>query len=363
MKATPFEKKHMALGAKMHEFAGYNMPIEYSGIISEHLAVCKGVGVFDVSHMGEFWVKGPKALEFVQKVTSNNAAVLTPGKIQYSCFPNDKGGIVDDLLVYAYEPEKYLLVVNAANIEKDWNWCVAQNTMGAELENSSEQIAQLAIQGPKAVQVLQRLTSVNLSEIPYYTFKVGDFAGVEHVILSNTGYTGAGGFELYFYPQYAERIWDAIFEAGKPEGIVPVGLGARDTLRLEMCFCLYGNDIDDTTSPIEAGLGWITKFVDNKPFVNREALERQKTEGVVCKLVGFEMVDKGIPRQGYAIVDESGNTIGRVTSGTMSPTKRIGIGMGYVEAAYSKLDSEIYIDNRGRKLKAKVAKPPFRTVE
>lgn len=363
MKSTPFEKKHIALGAKMHEFAGYNMPIEYSGIIDEHMTVCKGVGVFDVSHMGEFWVKGPKALEFVQKVTSNNAAVLTPGKIQYSCFPNDRGGIVDDLLVYAYEDEKYMLVVNAANIEKDWNWCVANNTMGAELENSSDQIAQLAIQGPKAITVLQKLTAVDLSSIPYYTFKVGEFAGVKNVIISNTGYTGAGGFELYFYPEYADKIWDAIFEAGQPEGIKPIGLGARDTLRLEMCFCLYGNDIDDTTSPIEAGLGWITKFVDDKPFINRAALEKQKAEGVSRKLVGFEMVDKGIPRHGYTIVDAEGNPIGQVTSGTMSPSKRIGIGMGYVKADYAKVGTEIYIDNRGRKLKAQVAKPPFRKID
>lgn len=360
MKSTPFEKRHIALGAKMHEFAGYNMPIEYSGIIDEHMAVCQCAGVFDVSHMGEFWVKGPKALEFVQRVTSNDASVLTPGKVQYSCFPNDKGGIVDDLLVYAYEPEKYLLVVNAANIEKDWNWCVAQNTMGAELENSSDRIAQLAIQGPKATEILQRLTDVDLSGIPYYTFKVGGFAGVKDVIISNTGYTGAGGFELYFYPEYAEQIWDAIFEAGSPEGIRPVGLGARDTLRLEMGFCLYGNDIDDTTSPIEAGLGWITKFVDNKPFVNRDALLLQKQKGVSRKLVGFEMIDRGIPRHGYEICNADGRVIGRVTSGTMSPTKRIGIGLGYVETEYSSLSTEIYIDNRGRKLKAKVAKPPFR---
>lgn len=362
MKSTPFEKLHIALGAKMHEFAGYNMPIEYAGIIDEHLTVCKGVGVFDVSHMGEFWVKGPKALEFVQRVTSNNAAVLTPGKIQYSCFPNDKGGIIDDLLVYCYEPDKYLLVVNAANIEKDWQWCQSQNTMGAELENSSDRIAQLAIQGPKAMEVLQRLTQVDLSSIPYYTFKVGRFADVDDVIISNTGYTGAGGFELYFYPQYAETIWNAIFKAGEPEGIRPIGLGARDTLRLEMCFCLYGNDIDDTTSPLEAGLGWITKFVDNKPFVNREALERQKAEGVRTRLVGFKMVDKGIPRHGYTICNAEGQAIGRVTSGTMSPTLRIGIGMGYVDSAHATPGSEIYIENRGRYLKASVEKPPFRSI-
>ncbi len=360
MKTTPFTDKHIALGAKMHEFAGYNMPIEYSGIIEEHLTVCHGVGVFDVSHMGEFWVKGPSAIEFIQQVTSNNAAVLTPGKIQYSCFPNENGGIVDDLLVYAYEPEKYMLVVNAANIEKDWNWCVSHNTVGAELENSSDNIGQLAIQGPKAIDTLQKLTDVVLADIPYYTFKVGELAGVKNVIISNTGYTGAGGFELYFYPQDAEKIWNAVFKAGEEFGIKPIGLGARDTLRLEMGFCLYGNDIDDTTSPIEAGLGWITKFVDGKNFTNRAALEKQKAEGVSRKLVGFEMIDRGIPRHGYELTDMEGNVIGNVTSGTMSPTRKIGIGMGYVKTEFSKPGTEICLDNRGRKLKATVVKPPFR---
>ena len=360
MKTTPFTDKHIALGAKMHEFAGYNMPIEYSGIIEEHLTVCHGVGVFDVSHMGEFWVKGPSAIEFIQQVTSNNAAVLTPEKIQYSCFPNENGGIVDDLLVYAYEPEKYMLVVNAANIEKDWNWCVSHNTVGAELENSSDNIGQLAIQGPKAIDTLQKLTEVVLADIPYYTFKVGELAGVKNVIISNTGYTGAGGFELYFYPQDAEKIWNAVFKAGEEFGIKPIGLGARDTLRLEMGFCLYGNDIDDTTSPIEAGLGWITKFVDGKNFTNRAALEKQKAEGVSRKLVGFEMIDRGIPRHGYELTDMEGNVIGNVTSGTMSPTRKIGIGMGYVKTEFSKPGTEICLDNRGRKLKATVVKPPFR---
>ena len=360
MKTTPFTEKHIALGAKMHEFAGYNMPIEYSGIIEEHLTVCQGVGVFDVSHMGEFWVKGPSALEFIQQVTSNNAAVLTPGKIQYTCFPNEDGGIVDDLLVYAYEPEKYMLVVNAANIEKDWNWCVSHNTVGAELENSSDNIGQLAIQGPKAINTLQKLTDIVLADIPYYTFKVGELAGVKNVIISNTGYTGAGGFELYFYPQDAEKIWNAVFEAGEEFGIKPIGLGARDTLRLEMGFCLYGNDIDDTTSPIEAGLGWITKFVDGKNFTNRAALEKQKTEGVSRKLVGFEMIDRGIPRHGYSLTDMEGNVIGNVTSGSMSPVRKIGIGMGYVKTEFSKPGTEICLDNRGRKLKAVVVKPPFR---
>ena len=360
MKTTPFIEKHIALGSKMHEFAGYNMPIEYSGIIDEHLTVCQGVGVFDVSHMGEFWVKGPKALTFLQKVTSNNVAVLTPGKIQYTCFPNDKGGIVDDLLVYQYEPEKYMLVVNAANIEKDWDWCVSHNTEGAELENASDHMAQLAVQGPKAILALQKLTDIDLSSIPYYTFKVGKFAGEENVIISNTGYTGAGGFELYFYPNVADTIWKAVFEAGEEFDIKPIGLGARDTLRLEMGFCLYGNDLDDTTSPIEAGLGWITKFIEGKEFINRPMLEKQKAEGVTRKLVGFEMVDRGIPRHGYELVNSDGEKIGIVTSGTMSPTRKIGIGMGYVKPEYSKAGTEICIDMRGRKLKAVVVKPPFR---
>ena len=346
MKTTPFTEKHIALGAKMHEFAGYNMPIEYSGIIDEHLTVCQGVGVFDVSHMGEFWVKGPEALAFLQKVTSNNVAVLTPGKIQYTCFPNDKGGIVDDLLVYQYEPEKYMLVVNAANIEKDWDWCVSHNTEGAELENASDHMAQLAVQGPKAILALQKLTDIDLSSIPYYTFKVGKFAGEENVIISNTGYTGAGGFELYFYPNVADTIWKAVFEAGEEFDIKPIGLGARDTLRLEMGFCLYGNDLDDTTSPIEAGLGWITKFIEGKEFINRPMLEKQKAEGVTRKLVGFEMVDRGIPRHGYELVNSDGEKIGIVTSGTMSPTRKIGIGMGYVKPEYSKADTEICIDMR-----------------
>ena len=360
MKTTPFTEKHIALGAKMHEFAGYNMPIEYSGIIDEHLTVCQGVGVFDVSHMGEFWVKGPKALAFLQKVTSNNVAVPTPGKIQYTCFPNDKGGIVDDLLVYQYEPEKYMLVVNAANIEKDWDWCVSHNTEGAELENASDHMAQLAVQGPKAILALQKLTDIDLSSIPYYTFKVGKFAGEENVIISNTGYTGAGGFELYFYPNVADTIWKAVFEAGEEFDIKPIGLGARDTLRLEMGFCLYGNDLDDTTSPIEAGLGWITKFIEGKEFINRPMLEKQKAEGVTRKLVGFEMVDRGIPRHGYELVNSDGEKIGIVTSGTMSPTRKIGIGMGYVKPEYGKAGTEICIDMRGRKLKAVVVKPPFR---
>lgn len=360
MKITPFTENHIALGAKMHEFAGYNMPIEYTGIIDEHLTVCNGVGVFDVSHMGEFWVKGPNALAFLQQVTSNNVGTLSPGKIQYTCFPNEDGGIVDDLLVYQYEPEKYLLVVNASNIEKDWNWCVSHNTVGAELENASDHMGQLAVQGPKAILALQKLTDINLSDIPYYTFQVGEFAGEKNVIISNTGYTGAGGFELYFYPDAAAKIWDAVFEAGAEFGIKPIGLGARDTLRLEMGFCLYGNDLDDTTSPIEAGLGWITKFADGKNFTNRPMLEKQKAEGTVRKLVGFEMIDRGIPRHGYDLVTADGEKMGVVTSGTMSPIRKIGIGLGYVKPEYSKVGTEIYIDMRGRKLKALVVKPPFR---
>ena len=360
MKTTPFTEKHIALGAKMHEFAGYNMPIEYSGIIDEHLTVCRAVGVFDVSHMGEFWVKGPNALPFLQKVTSNDVSALVPGKVQYSCFPNETGGIVDDLLVYQYEPEKYLLVVNAANMEKDWNWCVSHNTEGAELENASDRMAQLAVQGPLAIQTLQKLTPIDLSAIPYYHFTHGEFAGEPDVIISNTGYTGAGGFELYFYPEAAQKIWDAVFEAGAEFGIKPAGLGARDTLRLEMGFCLYGNDLDDTTSPIEAGLGWITKFVEGKNFINRSQLERQKKEGVTRKLVGFEMIDRGIPRHGYQLYTTEGELIGSVTSGTMSPMRKIGIGMGYVKPEYAKPGTEICVDMRGRKLKAQVVKPPFR---
>ena len=360
MKKTPFTDKHIALGAKMHEFAGYNMPIEYTGIIDEHNSVVDNVGIFDVSHMGEIWVKGKKAKEFLQIVTSNDVDKLEIGKAQYSCFPNDKGGIVDDLLVYYFEPEKYLLVVNASNIEKDWNWLVEHQIDDVELENASDKISQLAIQGPNAQQLLQKLTSVDLSQIPYYSFKVGDFAGVSQVIISNTGYTGAGGFELYFYNSDAEQIWNSIFETGAEFGLKPIGLGARDTLRLEMAYCLYGNDIDDTTSPIEAGLGQITKFADNKPFINRDALEKQKQDGVNRKLIAFQLEDKGIPRHGYVIEDQSGQEIGVVTSGSISPTSKIGIGMGYVTTEYSKPGSEIFIKIRNKSLKATVVKAPFR---
>lgn len=356
MKTTPFTDKHIALGAKMHEFAGYNMPIEYSGITEEHNTVRNAVGVFDVSHMGEFWVKGPNALALLQKVTSNDVSVLPIGKAQYSCLPNGKGGIVDDILVYHFEEEKYLLVVNASNIEKDWNWIVSNNTEGAELENASDWMAQLAVQGPKATEMLQELTSVNLSEIPYYGFKTGDFAHVPDVILSNTGYTGAGGFELYFYPENANVIWNALFETGEKYGIKPIGLGARDTLRLEKGMCLYGNDIDDSTSPLEAGLGWITKFVPGKNFIDRPFLEKQKLVGVQKRLVYFEMIDRGIPRHEYEITDEKGEKIGVVTSGTIIPGTKTSVGMGYVKIDHAKPGSEIYISIRGKLLKAVVKK-------
>jgi aminomethyltransferase len=360
MKSTPFTATHISAGAKMQDFAGFNMPIEYSGIINEHLAVCRSVGVFDVSHMGEFWVSGPRALDFVQNVTSNDASALSIGKAQYSCFPNEKGGIVDDIIVYRFEKEKYLIVVNAANIDKDWEWCNAHNAAGADLENASDSIAQLAVQGPKAASILQHLTTVRLANIPYYSFAVGNFAGCPNVIISNTGYTGAGGFELYFDPNDSTRIWKAIFTSGKPENIIPVGLGARDTLRLEMGYCLYGNDIDDTTSPIEAGLGWITKFVPGKNFPSRAALERQKKNGVTRKLCAFELIEKGIPRHGYEILNITGHHIGTVTSGTMSPTTRTGIGMGYIDTAYASPGSEIYILIRNKSIPATIVKPPFR---
>ena len=356
MKTTPFTDFHIALGAKMHEFAGYNMPIEYSGINDEHLTVRNGVGVFDVSHMGEIWVKGPKALDLIQQVCSNDASKLSIGQAQYTCFPNGKGGIVDDIIVYYFEPEKYMLVVNASNIEKDWNWLNAHNSVGAEVENASEHTAQLAVQGPKATELLQNLTPVNLSEVPYYHFTVGEFAGVKNVILSNTGYTGSGGFELYFYPEYGMQIWNALFEAGKEYGLKPIGLGARDTLRLEKGFCLYGNDIDDTTSPIEAGLGWITKFAEGKNFIDRERLEKQKAEGLRRKLIRFELTERGIPRHGYEIVNANDEVIGQVTSGTMLPESKIGIGMGYVNAPYFKGDEPIFIKIRNKNLEAKIVK-------
>lgn len=361
MKKTPFTDIHIALGAKMSEFAGYNMPIEYGmGIIDEHLTVINQVGVFDVSHMGEFWVKGPNALRFLQKVCSNNIAALPVGKAQYNCFPNGKDGIVDDLIVYHYEPEKYMLVVNAANIDKDWEWVNVNNAEAAILENASDNMAQLAIQGPKAQALLQQLTDVDLSSIPYYAFSVGRLAGVDNVIISNTGYTGAGGFEIYFYPQFGEQIWNAVFEAGQPFGVKPIGLGARDTLRLEMGFALYGHEIDDTTSPIEAGLGWITKPADGKNLIDSDLIAKQRAEGVSRKLVGFELQERGIPRAHYDLVDVQGNTIGFVTSGTMSPTRKIGIGMGYVKTEFAKVGTEIAVQIRNKAVKAVVVKTPFR---
>ncbi len=360
MKKTPFTEIHYRLGAKMHEFAGYDMPIEYSGIIDEHNTVIDRVGVFDVSHMGEFWVKGPNAQSFVQKVTSNDISQMPVGKVQYTCFPNEKGGIIDDLLVYHYEPEKYLLVVNAANVEKDWNWCVKNNTEGAELENASDRMAQLAIQGPRALDTLQKLTDIDLIKIPYYTFVTGKMAGVDHVIISNTGYTGAGGFELYFYPEYAGNIWDAIFEAGAEFGIKPIGLGARDTLRLEAGFPLYGNELNDTTSPLEAGLAWITKFTEGNNFIARPILEEEKAKGVARKLVGFEMIGKGIARHDYEIVNQEGDIIGIVTSGTIAPSTKKGIGFGYVEPEYATLGTPLFIRIRNKDIEAVVVKPPFR---
>jgi aminomethyltransferase len=348
---------HTKLGAKMVPFAGYLMPVSYSGLNDEHATVRSAVGVFDVSHMGEFILKGEHALDLIQRVTSNDAAVLQNDKIQYSCLPNDKGGIVDDLLVYRLDEKTYMLVVNASNIEKDWNWIQKYNTKNVEMHNISDKTSLLAVQGPKAILALQKLTDVNLSEIPYYTFKKGKFAGVDNVIISNTGYTGAGGFELYFENEVAEKVWDAVFKAGAEYGIKPIGLGARDTLRLEMGFCLYGNDIDDTTSPIEAGLGWITKF--NKDFTNKAALAEQKEKGVAKKLVGFEMIDRGIPRHDYEIADASGKVIGKVTSGTQSPSLNKAIGLGYVPTALSKVDSEIFIIIRDKPIKAKVVKIPF----
>jgi aminomethyltransferase len=360
MKQTPFTELHISLGAKMHEFAGYNMPIEYTGIIDEHQTVVNNVGVFDVSHMGEFWVKGPKALNYLQKITSNDVTKLQIGKAQYTCFVNENGGIVDDFILYFYESEKYLMVVNAANIDKDWEWCQKWNSEGAILENASGNMAQLAVQGPKALETLQKLTKIDISTIPSYEFVTTQFADVENVIVSNTGYTGAGGFELYFYPKEGLKIWDAIFEAGEEFGIKPIGLGARDTLRLEMGYCLYGHELDDVTTPLESGLGWITKFADNKPFIGREKLEKLKSEGVSKKLCCFELKDRGIPRQGYEIVNLNDEVIGNVTSGTMSPVLKKGIGMGYVKIDHAKLGSEIAIKVRSKLLKAEIVKAPFR---
>lgn len=357
MKNTALSHIHEALGAKMVPFAGYNMPVQYEGVNIEHETVRNGVGVFDVSHMGEFLLTGPKALDLIQRVTTNDASTLTVGRAQYSCLPNGNGGIVDDLIVYRMKEEQYLLVVNASNIEKDWDWISKHNTDGVEMRNLSDDYSLLAIQGPKAVEAMQPLTSVDLSAIKYYHFEVADFAGIEYAIISATGYTGSGGFEIYVKNSEVEQVWNKVFEAGKEYGIKPIGLAARDTLRLEMGFCLYGNDIDDTTSPIEAGLGWITKFT--KTFTDCDQLKDEKENGVNRKLVAFEMVDRGIPRHDYPILDENGNVIGKVTSGTMSPSMKIGIGLGYVSLEHTGVDSEIYISIRDKGVKAKVVKLPF----
>lgn len=350
---------HKALGAKIISFAGFLMPVEYSGIIDEHLTVRRGVGMFDVSHMGEIWVRGPSASDFLQRVTTNDIHKLFDRKAQYTCFPNGKGGIVDDLLVYRMKPDEYLLVVNAANIEKDWDWLNSQNREGARLENASARISQLAVQGPKAVEVLQKLTSVKLADIKYYSFVIEPFADVDQVIISATGYTGAGGFELYLPNDHVVKVWEDIMEAGGISGIKPIGLAARDTLRLEMGFCLYGNDIDETTSPLEAGLGWITRFTEGNNFIDREFLWKQKVEGVNRKLAGFEMLEKGIPRQHYNILDDHSNIIGQVTSGTMSPMLNRGIGMGYIKTEMTNPGQSIWIKIRNKMLRAQVVTLPF----
>jgi aminomethyltransferase len=357
VKFVPLNDLHVKLGAKMVPFAGYNMPVRYSSDIEEHMTVRNGVGVFDVSHMGEFTVKGPQALDLIQRVTSNDASKLIDGQAQYSCLPNETGGIVDDLIVYKIKDNDYMLVVNASNIDKDWNWISKFNTKGAEMKNISDDLCLFAVQGPKATGLLQKLTKTDLSVIKYYHFAIGEFAGVPNVVMSNTGYTGSGGFEIYVNKQYGEKVWHAIFEAGKDADIKPIGLGARDTLRLEKGFCLYGNDIDDTTSPLEGGLGWITKFT--KDFTNSANLKKQKEEGVKRKLVGFKMIDRGIPRHDYQIKDASGNVIGKVTSGTQSPVLSIGIGLGYVTSEHATVDSEIFIDVRGKALRAQVSKLPL----
>ena len=357
MKNTALTHIHESLGAKMVPFAGYNMPVQYEGVNIEHDTVRNGVGVFDVSHMGEFLLTGEHALALIQKVTSNDASVLEIGRAQYSCLPNNNGGIVDDLIVYRIKEHQYLLVVNASNIEKDWEWIASHNNMGVEMRNLSDDYSLLAIQGPKAAEAMQSLTSVDLSAIKYYHFEVADFAGIDYVIISATGYTGSGGFEIYCKNNEVEQIWNAVFKAGEPYGIKPIGLAARDTLRLEMGFCLYGNDINDTTSPIEAGLGWITKFT--KEFVNSEALKQQKEMGVSRKLVGFELTERGIPRHDYEIVDADGNPIGIVTSGTMAPSLGKGIGMGYVKTEFAAVDTELFILIRNNKVRAKVVKLPF----
>jgi len=360
MKNTAFTKKHEELGAKMVPFAGYYMPVQYEGLVAEHETVRKSVGVFDVSHMGEIYVRGAKALELIQWVSSNDASVLTDGKVQYACFPNDTNGIVDDFLTYRISETEYLLVVNASNIEKDWNWLVKQNErFGAELYNASDEISLLAVQGPLALKAMQKLTDTTIEDMEYYSFKHLTFAGVPNVLLSTTGYTGSGGCEIYMKNEDALKIWDAVFEAGKEFGIKPIGLGARDTLRLEMGFCLYGHEINDTTSPIEAGLGWITKFTGTKNFVNKENLLKQKQEGVLRKVVGFEMIDRGIPRQDYEIVDANGNTIGQVCSGTQGPSVNKAIGTALIKTEHAKIGTELFVKIREKMLKAVVVKMPF----
>ncbi|MBE5033895.1 glycine cleavage system aminomethyltransferase GcvT [Gallalistipes aquisgranensis] len=364
MKNTPFTHHHIEAGARMAEFAGYNMPIEFTGINSEHAAVREGAGVFDVSHMGEIWVKGPRAFDFLQHVTTNDVGALYDGRIQYSALPNGRGGIVDDILVYRIDAQTYLLVVNAANIEKDWNHLCAEGkafglTPGKELYNASDEIAQLAVQGPLAMKIVQKMCKVPVEELKYYTFIKTEIAGIPDAILSATGYTGAGGCEIYVANEDAEKLWKALWKAGEEYGLRNIGLGARDTLRLEMGFCLYGNDIDDTTSPIEAGLGWITKMVDGKDFIDRPLMERQKAEGVGRKLTGFELTERGIPRHGYKLVNSAGEEIGHVTSGTMSPTLKVGIGMGYVKPEYAAPGTEIAVVIRERPIGARIVKTPF----
>jgi aminomethyltransferase len=360
MKNTPFTQMHIALGAKMAEFAGYNMPISYSGITDEHHAVRQNAGVFDVSHMGEFMLRGPKALDLIQRVTSNDASKLTAGKAQYSCLPNNEGGIVDDLIVYCLkENEEYMLVVNASNIDKDWNWISAHNSEDAEMENISDKTGLLAVQGPKAVQYMQQLTDMDITNLKYYTFVKGTFAGIDNVIISATGYTGSGGVEIYFEDKGhdAEKLWNEIFRIGGAQGMKPIGLGARDTLRLEMGYCLYGNDIDDTTSPLEAGLGWITKFT--KEFTAKSILEAQKAEGIKRKLVGIAMIDKGIPRHGYKIQNAEGEEIGYVTSGTQAPSLNRAIGMAYIRKDFSQEGTDVFVMIRDKAVKAQVVKMPF----
>lgn len=364
MRTTAFTQIHEKLGAKMVPFAGFNMPVQYEGLKIEHETVRNAIGVFDVSHMGEFWLKSPKALPFLQRITTNDVSVLSDGKVQYTCFPNGKGGIVDDLLIYRVSENEYLLVVNASNIDKDWNWCVEQAKdfnlkIGEELINASDEYAQLAVQGPKALKAMQKLTSASVEDMEFYTFKQIEFAGIKDVIFATTGYTGSGGCEIYIKNKDAQVIWDKVMEAGEEFGIKPAGLGARDTLRLEMGYCLYGNDINDTTSPIEAGLGWITKFAEGKDFIDRDYMAKLKADKPSKYLKAFEMIDRGIPRQHYEICDVDGNVIGEVTSGTQSPSLNKAIGMGYVNAGFHKLGTEIYIKIRNKLLKAVIVKLPF----